>query len=79
MLRVPLKVTPVPDPESSPVEFPNRSAPRLIVPQERTAASRGTQPTHRIVPAITAENSRPATAVGKPVAWDDSGWRSGRP
>lgn len=77
--RLPIKVTPVPDPESSPAELPGRSAPRLIVPQERTAASRGTQPTHRIVPAITVENTRPSTAVGKPVTWDDSGWRSGRP
>lgn len=78
--RPTLKVTPLPDLESAPAmaprSAPDSSVPRLIVPRERTAALRGTQPTHHVVPAGGEQPASGSRVVGKPVVWDESGWRS---
>ncbi|MFO0902951.1 MAG: hypothetical protein U0939_08135 [Pirellulales bacterium] len=68
-------IKPLPDPDAEERDDVDRSTPRLIVPQERTAASRGMQPVHRVVPA-------PSPARVAPVAdktWDASGWKAARP
>ncbi|MFO0870409.1 MAG: hypothetical protein U0935_15895 [Pirellulales bacterium] len=72
----PLQVTPLPDPEAPTDERAPSTAPRLIVPRERTAAGRGTQPRQWLAPGDAAEASRSgARATG----WDDSGWRTAGP
>ncbi|MFO0819694.1 MAG: hypothetical protein U1A77_17230 [Pirellulales bacterium] len=78
--RPTLKVTPLPDlepaPAAAPRSTPEPATPRLIVPRERTAALRGTHPTHHVVPAAGEQPINGARSVAKPVVWDESGWRS---
>jgi hypothetical protein len=68
-------IKPLPDPDADERDEVDRSTPRLIVPQERTAASRGMQPVHRVVPSSPPARVTPAADK----TWDASGWKAARP
>lgn len=75
--RPSLPIKPLPDPDADSRDEVDRSVPRLIVPQERTAASRGAQPVHRVVPTPAPSPIRGTTSSDR--TWDDNGWKTSRP